>query len=67
MKLKRSKMWDIKWLWLRDKKVLEKLRVYWEKVKNNDANDFKNCHLPIHHRKIRPRYIHTSNLVRIIP
>ena len=28
MKPKRSKTWDIKWHWLRDKKLLEQLRVY---------------------------------------
>ena len=31
MKPKCSKTWDMKWHWLIDKDVLEKLRVYWDK------------------------------------
>ena len=31
MTLKLSKTWDIKCHWLRDKEVLEQLRVYWDK------------------------------------
>ena len=31
MKPKRSKIRDMKWRWLRDKEVLEKLKVYWYK------------------------------------
>ena len=30
MKKKRSKTYDMKWNWLRDKEVLEKLRVHWD-------------------------------------
>ena len=29
MKQKRSKTWDMKWYWLRDKEFLEQLIVYW--------------------------------------
>ena len=43
------------------------LRVYWYKVTNKDANYFTKHHPPIHHRQMRPRYIHTSYLVRKIP
>ena len=67
MKPKRSKTWDMKWHWLIEKQVLEQLRVYWYKVTNNDADYFTNHHPPIHHVQMRPRYIHTSNLVRTIP
>ena len=38
MKPKRSKTWDMKWQWLRDKEVLEQLRVYWDKGTNNDTD-----------------------------
>ena len=34
---------------------------------NNDADYFTERHPPIHHRQMRPQYIHTSNLVRTIP
>ena len=58
MKPKHSKAWDMKWNWLRDKEVLEQLRVYWDKGTNNDADYFTKHHPPIHHRQMRPWYIH---------
>ena len=67
MKPKRSKAWDMKWYWLRDKELIDKLRVYWDKGKNNDPDYFTKYHSPIHHHQVRPQYIHTSNLVRKLP
>ena len=67
MKPRRSKTWDMKWHWLRDKEVLDQLRVYWEKITNNNADYYTKHHPPIHHCQMRPQYIHTSILVRIIP
>ena len=64
---KRSKTWDMKWHWLIEKEVIEQLRVYWDKGTNNDADYFTKRHPPIHHSQMRPRYIHTSNLVSTIP
>ena len=54
MKLKRSKARDMNELWLRDKEVLEQLRVYWDNRTNNDANYFTKHHPPIHHHQMRP-------------
>ena len=67
MKPKRSKTWDLKLHWLRDKEVLNKPRVYWGRGTNNDADYFTKRYLPIHHLQMRPRYIHNYNLVRTIP
>ena len=66
MKPKRSKTWDMKWHWSRDKEVLEQLRVYWDRGTDNEADYCTKHHPPIHHHQMRPRYIHTSNLVRTI-
>ena len=46
MKPKCSKRWDMKCHWLRDKEVLEQLRVYWYKGTNNDADYFTKYHPP---------------------
>ena len=46
MKPKRSKMWDMKWHWLRDKEVLENVILYWYKGTNNDDNYFTKHHPP---------------------
>ena len=59
MKPNCSKTSDMKCHWLRDKEVLEQLRVYWDRGTNNDADYFTKHQPPIHQRKIRPRYIHT--------
>ena len=66
MKPKRSKKLDMKWHWLRDKDLLEQLRVYWDKGTNNGTEYFTKHHPPIHHPQMLPRYIHTLNLVRTI-
>ena len=66
MKPKRSKTWHMKWHWLRYKEMLEKLRVYWDIGEKNDADYFIRYYPPIHHRQMRPRYMHTSNLERKI-
>ena len=55
MKPKRFKIWYVKWYWLRDKEVLEQLRLYWDKGTNNDADYFTKHHPPIHHRQMRPQ------------
>ena len=59
MKPKHSKIWDMKYHWLRDKEVLKQLRLYWYRRTNNDDEDFTKPHPPIDHCKMQPRYIHT--------
>ena len=54
MKPERSKTWDMKWHWLREKGFLEQLRVYWDKGTNNDADYFTKHHPPIHYCQMRP-------------
>ena len=40
MNPKRSKTWNMKVHWLRDKEVIEQLRVYWDISTNNDTDYF---------------------------
>ena len=54
---RKSKTWDMRWNWLRDKKTHEVLNYYWDAGKNNDADYFTKHHAPKHHREMRPRYI----------
>ena len=67
MKPKRSKTWDMKWHWLRNKELLEPLIVYCYKGTNHHADYFTKHHPPIYHCQMRPRFIHTSNLAKKIP
>ena len=66
MEPKISKTWSMKWHWFRYKEFIDKLRAYWYRGTNNDADYFTKHHLPIHHCQVRPWYIHTSNLLRTI-
>ena len=48
--------------WLRDKEVLKHIRVYWDKVKNNDADYFTKHFPPRVHRQQRPCYIQSDHI-----
>ena len=55
---KRSKSWDMRYYWLRDRLAQKMFKFFWDKGINNHA-DYPTKHHPTkHHRVIRPRYIH---------
>ena len=61
MKQKMSKSWDMRFNWLRDRSVIQKLfRIYWDKGTNNLADYFTKHHAPAHHKHMRPVYIHSG-------
>ena len=41
---KRSKSWDMRFHWLRDKETLKNIQVYWEPGINNDGDYFTKTH-----------------------
>jgi hypothetical protein len=57
IKQRRSKTWDMRWNWLRDKSTHDQLRIYWDKGQNNNADYFTKHHPPSHHLAMRPRYV----------
>ena len=59
---KKSKSWDMRFYWLRDKKTQQLLNFYWEKGKNNYADYFTKHHSIKHHRSTRPTYIRDKNI-----
>jgi hypothetical protein len=58
-----SKSWDIRFHWLRDRIAPKHLKVFWDKGLNNLADYFTKHHPPHHHRLMRPKYIHFSNII----
>ena len=54
MKLKKSKTWDMRWNWLREKEIQDEFKIRWEKGKNNKADLFSKHHGPAHHLKSVP-------------
>ena len=61
MKQKMSKSWDMRFNWLRDRSIIQKmLRIYWAKGSANLADYFTKHHAPSHHRNMRPIYIYNG-------
>jgi hypothetical protein len=61
-KIKRSKAMDMRFYWIQDRVRQGDLEVGWLQGKNNLADYFTKHHPPAHHIKMRPTYLHTSNL-----
>ena len=57
IKQKRSKTWDMRFNWLRNRSAHKEVAIYWDKGSKNDADYFTKHHPPSHHRTERPKYI----------
>ena len=57
MRLKRSKTWDMRWNWLREKAQQNIFKILWERGTKNKADYFTKHHNPSHHRLSRSDYI----------
>ena len=55
---KRSKSWDMRYHWLRDRQTQEQFNIFWDKGINNEADYTTKHHPPAIHLQNRPRYIH---------
>ena len=65
---RRSKTWDMRWNWLRDKATHRDLKYYWAPGKENDADSYTKHFPPSYHRKICPKYIFKGfNLTTLDP
>ena len=62
LKQKRSKTWDMRWNWLRDRKTHKEIHPYWDKGKNNQGDYFTKHHSPEHHKIHRQKYILKNHL-----
>jgi hypothetical protein len=54
---KKSKSWDMRYYWLRDRENQGHFKVRWERGLDNDADYFTKHHATKHHREMRPRYV----------
>ena len=59
LRQKRSKSWDMRFHWLRDKEREKYLRVFWDKGKRNGADYFTKHHPAPYHKLMRSKYILT--------
>jgi len=65
LRQRKSKSWDMKFHWLRDKELQRLIRVFWDKGANNDADYFTKHHPPSHHQSIQSRYILKNHYVTL--
>jgi hypothetical protein len=63
MRQKRSKAWDMRFHWIRDRVAQEQFKIFWDKGVNNLADYFTKHHSPSHHLESRPTYILKNHLV----
>ena len=54
---KRSKSWDVRYYWLRDRQSQKQFDIYWKPGPESDADYFTKHHPTTHHRQKRFRYI----------
>jgi hypothetical protein len=63
MRQKRSKAWDMRFHWIRDRVAQQQFQFYWDKGVNNHGDYFTKHHPPSHHIATRPTYILKNHLV----
>ena len=64
IKQKRSKSWDMRYHWLRDKNLHKQFRYYWAKGEENEGDYFTKHHPPKHHIANRFKYVFVPNTDR---
>ena len=57
---KRSKSFDMRIYWMKDRIQQRQFRLFWDKGSNNLADYFTKHHPPCHHKLMRPKYLHVS-------
>ena len=65
LKAKRSKTWDMRYFWLKDRIFQAQFYVYWDKGSNNNGDYWTKHWPPSYHQRIRPKYILKSHSLMI--
>ena len=63
MRHKKSKAWDMRYWWLKEKFAKKHFQFFWQKGINNWADYFTKHFSPKKHQALRPRYIHRTNAI----
>ena len=62
IKQKKSKSWDMRFHWLREKHIQEIFNIFWEKGLKNLADYFTKHHSTLYHQKMRPYYFQCNQI-----
>ena len=65
LKEKRSKSWDMRLHWLKDRVRQKHFYIFWDKGANNMADYATKHFTPSYHQKIRSLYVHKTNHIHI--
>jgi hypothetical protein len=57
VRLKKSKAFDMRYHWLKDRISQKQFNLYWAPGKSNSADYFSKHHSPAHHKLMRPQYL----------
>ena len=63
MRHKKSKSWDMRYWWLKEKSAQSQFNIFWDKGVNNWADYFTKHFSPSTHQVLRPYYVHRTNLI----
>ena len=63
MRHKKSKAWDMRFWWLKEKSAQSEFRIFWDKGVNNWADYFTKHFAPSVHQALRQRYVHRTSAV----
>ena len=61
LRQKRSKSWDMRFNWLRDRHAQKQFNIFWKEGYNNEADYFTKHHPSVYHQRMRSRYLHDVN------
>ena len=62
---KRSKAWDMRYHWLRDRANQGQFRVYWEEAEKNNGDYYTKHHPEKHHEDMRGKHVKEPGLARV--
>ena len=64
---KRSKSWDMRYYWLREKQTKDQLKFFWASGKENHADYTTKHHLTKHHLEVRRKRQYVRDKLPIYP
>ena len=60
VRMKKSKAFDMRYHWLKDRVAQKQFNLYWSPGKLNSADYFSKHHPPAHHKLMRHQYLHRA-------
>ena len=63
MQHKKSKSWDMRYWWLKEKSAQSEFDIFWDKGVNNWVDYFTKHFSPSTHQALHPRYVHRTNQI----